>query len=60
MKLIVIFIICISTSVANAMVLVNSTPVQDRKFILDIDVDCEFNPDTNEVYNCKVVEKSDE
>ena len=48
--------------VASAMMLVNSEkvyPIPDD-FVIDIDIDCDYNPDTDEVYNCKIVSKSDE
>ena len=47
---------------SHAVNLPNSTKVEEtlNPFVLNIDIDCDFNPDTNEVYNCKVVEKTNE
>ena len=66
MRLLVVFLVCVVGIVyfnsSHAVNLPNSTKVEEtlNPFVLDIDIDCDFNPDTNEVYNCKVVEKTDE
>lgn len=66
MRLIVVFLVCVVGVVyfnsSHAVNLPNSTKVEEtlNPFVLDIDIDCDFNPDTNEVYNCKVVEKTNE
>lgn len=66
MRLLVVFLVCIVGIVyfnsSHAVNLPNSTKVEEtlNPFVLDIDIDCDFNPDTNEVYNCKVAEKTNE
>ena len=66
MRLLVILLVCVVGVVyfnsSNASNLPNSVKGEETliHFVLDIDIDCDFNPDTNEVYNCKVVEKADE
>lgn len=66
MRLLVVFLVCVVGIVyfnsSHASNLPNSTKVEEtlNPFVLDIDIDCDFNPDTNEVYNCKVVEKTNE
>ena len=66
MRLLVILLVCIVGVVyfnsSRASNLPNSVKGEETliPFVLDIDIDCDFNPDTNEVYNCKVVEKADE
>lgn len=67
MRTLIVFLISLATVIyfntpTNAMMLVNSEkvyPVLDD-FIIDIDIDCDYDPDTGEVSNCKVVSKSDE
>ena len=66
MRLLVVLLVCVVGVVyfnnSHASNLPNSTKVEEtlNPFVLNIDIDCDFNPDTNEVYNCKVVEKTDE
>ena len=66
MRLLVVFLVCVVGIVyfnsSHAVNLPNSTKEEEtlNPFVLDIDIDCDFNPDTNEVYNCKVVEKTNE
>jgi hypothetical protein len=66
MRLLIVFLVCVVGIVyfnsSHAANLPNSTKVEEtlNPFVLDIDIDCDFNPDTNEVYNCKVVEKTNE
>lgn len=66
MRLLVVLLVCVVGVVyfnsSHASNLPNSTKSEETliPFVLDIDIDCDFNPDTNEVYNCKVVEKADE
>lgn len=66
MRLLVVFLVCAvgiaEFNSSHAVNLPNSTKVEEtlNPFVLDIDIDCDFNPDTNEVYNCKVVEKTNE
>ena len=66
MRLLVVFLVCVVGIVyfnsSHASNLPNSTKVEEtlNPFVLDIDIDCDFNPDTTEVYNCKVVEKTNE
>lgn len=66
MRLLVVLLVCVVGVVyfnsSHASNLPNSTKVEEtlNPFVLNIDIDCDFNPDTNEVYNCKVVEKADE
>ena len=66
MRLLVVFLVCVVGIVyfnsSHAVNLPNSTKEEEtlNPFVLDIDIDCDFNPDTNEVYNCKAVEKTNE
>lgn len=66
MRLLIVFLVCVVGIVyfnsSHAVNLPNSTKVEEtlNPFVLDIDIDCDFNPDINEVYNCKVVEKTNE
>ena len=66
MRLLVVFLVCVVGIVyfnsSHAVNPPNSTKEEETliPFVLDIDIDCDFNPDTNEVYNCKVVEKTNE
>lgn len=66
MRLLVVLLVCVVGVVyfnsSHASNLPNSVKCEETliPFVLDIDIDCDFNPDTNEVYNCKVVEKADE
>ena len=66
MRLLIVFLACVVGIVyfnsSHAVNLPNSTKVEEKlnHFVLNIDIDRDFNPDTNEVYNCKVVEKTNE
>jgi len=66
MRLLVVLLVCVVGVVyfnsSHASNLPNSVKGEETSipFVLAIDIDCDFNPDTNEVYNCKVVEKADE
>lgn len=66
MRLLIVFLVYVvgiaEFNSSHAVNLPNSTKVEEtlNPFVLDIDIDCDFNPDTNEVYNCKVVEKTNE
>ncbi len=66
MRLLIVFLVCVvgiaEFNSSHAVNLPNSTKVEEtlNPLVLDIDIDCDFNPDTNEVYNCKVVEKTNE
>ena len=66
MRLLVVFLVCavgiVYFNSSHAVNLPTSTKVEEtlNPLVLDIDIDCDFNPDTNEVYNCKVVEKTNE
>ena len=66
MRLLVVLLVCVvgiaEFNSSHAVNLPNSTKVEEtlNPFVLNIDIDCDFNPDTNEVYNCKVVEKTNE
>ena len=66
MRLLIVFLACVvgiaEFNSNHAVNLPNSTKVEEtlNPFVLNIDIDCDFNPDTNEVYNCKVVEKTNE
>lgn len=64
MRLIVVFLVCVVGIVyfnsSPAVNLPNSTKVEETLNPFVLDIDCNFNPDTNEVYNCKVVEKTNE
>ena len=66
MRLLIVFLVCVvgiaEFNSSRAVNLPNSTKVEEtlNPFVLNIDIDCDFNPDTNEVYNCKVVEKTNE
>lgn len=44
----------------HAMMLFNPTIAIPDSYVLDIDIDCDFNPDTDEVSNCKVLGTSNE
>ena len=64
MRLLVVFLVCavgiVYFNSSHAVNLPNSTKVEETLNPLVLDIDCDFNPDTNEVYNCKVVEKTNE
>lgn len=53
--------ICVLSSVhCHGMILNNPITVINDDYVLDIDTDCDYDPDRDEVYNCKIITKSDE
>ncbi len=64
MRLLIVFLVCVvgiaEFNSSHAVNLPTSTKVEETLNPLVLDIDCDFNPDTNEVYNCKVVEKTNE
>ena len=64
MRLLVVLLVCVvgiaEFNSSHAVNLPNSTKVEETLNPFVLDIDCDFNPDTNEVYNCKVVEKTNE
>lgn len=64
MRFLVVFLVCVAGIVyfnsSHAVNLPNSTKVEETLSPFVLDIDCDFNPDTNEVYNCKAVEKTNE
>lgn len=67
MRILVVFIISLLGVLyfqpyANAMMLFNAEKVYPvpEEFVMDVDIDCDYDPETNTVSNCKVVSKSDE
>ena len=64
MRLLVVLLVCVVGVVyfnnSHASNLPNSVKGEEISIPFVLDIDCDFNPDTNEVYNCKVEEKADE
>ena len=64
MRLLVVLLVCVVGVVyfnsSHASNLPNSIKGEETSIPFVLDIDCDFNPDTNEVYNCKVVEKTNE
>lgn len=64
MRLLVILLVYVVGVVyfnsSHASNLPNSVKGEETFIPFVLDIDCDFNPDTNEVYNCKVEEKANE
>lgn len=66
MRSLILLVVCafcatyFSSNAAHAMMMYNPTVAIPDTMVPDIDIDCDFNPDTGDLSNCKAVGTSNE